>query len=99
MANESILNKLDLIAEKTSSIIDENKKLKQQNGEANLLIKKLKKINEVQKNSLEILEQKNKLTNIASIVSTLSDEDKIGLKKTLSIQIKEIDKCLKLLKN
>jgi hypothetical protein len=99
MANESILNKLDLIAEKTSSIIDENKKIKQQNGEANLLIKKLKKINEVQKNSLEILEQKNKLTNIASIVSTLSDEDKIGLKKTLSIQIKEIDKCLKLLKN
>jgi len=99
MANESILNKLDLIAEKTSSIIDENKKLKQQNGEANLLIKKLKNINEVQKNSLEILEQKNKLTNIASIVSTLSDEDKIGLKKTLSIQIKEIDKCLKLLKN
>lgn len=99
MANESILNKLDLIAEKTSSIIDENKKLKQQNGEANLLIKNLKKINEVQKNSLEILEQKNKLTNIASIVSTLSDEDKIGLKKTLSIQIKEIDKCLKLLKN
>ena len=99
MANESNLNKLDLIAEKTSSIIDENKKLKQQNGEANLLIKKLKNINEVQKNSLEILEQKNKLTNIASIVSTLSDEDKIGLKKTLSIQIKEIDKCLKLLKN
>ena len=99
MANQSILNKLDLIAAKTSSIIDENNKLKQQFAEAHVLIKKLKNINEVQKNSIEILEQKNKLTNIASIVSTLSEEDKIGLKKTLSIQIKEIDKCLKLLKN
>lgn len=99
MSNKSILNKLDLIAQRASSIIDENSELRKQFNEAKAEIKKLKNINEVQKNSIEILEQKNKLTNIASIVSTLSEEDKKGLKKSISNQIKEIDKCLKLLKN
>ena len=99
MANDLLITRLNAIAEKTSALIDENNNLSNDNKNLVTEISQLKKIVAVQKNSIEILEQKNKLTNIASIVSSLSEDEKKDIKKSISFQIKEIDKCLKLLKN
>jgi len=99
MSNANIIAKLDRIAQRASALIDENNVLRQELENSKFEIKKLKNINEVQKNSIDILEQKNKLTNIASVVSSWSEEEKKGIKKTINLQIREIDKCLKLLKN
>ena len=99
MANDLLITRLNAIAEKTSALIDENNNLGNDNNNLVTEISQLKKIVAVQKNSIEILEQKNKLTNIASIVSSLSEDEKKDIKKSISFQIKEIDKCLKLLKN
>ena len=99
MANDLLIMRLNAIAEKTSALIDENNNLSNDNKNLVTEISQLKKIVAVQKNSIEILEQKNKLTNIASIVSSLSEDEKKDIKKSISFQIKEIDKCLKLLKN
>lgn len=99
MSNQLIIERLTTISGKALRLINENKSLSQIINDLKLELTGLKKINEIQKNSLEILEQKNKMTNIASIVSSMSDEEKKEVKKTIASQIKEIDKCLKLLKN
>jgi hypothetical protein len=99
MSNQLIIERLAAISSKTTRLIAENKLMEQTVNELRAELLGLKKINEIQKNSLEILEQKNKMTNIASIVSSMSEEEKNGIQKSISLQIKEIDKCLKLLKN
>lgn len=95
----------DLIHTKLQGIFDKTKILKEENINLKAIIHELhaqtaaiKKIIDIQKNTIEKLEQQNNLTNIASKVNLLSDEEKKRLKSAISEQIKEINHCLTLLK-
>lgn len=98
MQNDLLIQRLDQLYQKIALIKEENLRLQTLNQEIKKENETVKRINTIQKNSIEILEQRKKISIIAETVSNWSQTDKLALKKSINEQIREIDKCLKLLK-
>jgi soluble cytochrome b562 len=92
------LEKLDKLILEVQKNVQDKKRLSNELTELNKKIKNLQEENKNQKNKLEVLEQQNKMVNIARVVSNLDEEEKKSLQHQISLQIKEIDQCIKLLK-
>jgi len=98
MSNDLLIERLDQLYQKIALIKEENLRLQMLNQEIKKENETVKRINTIQKNSIEILEQRKKISNIAETVSNFPQIDKQALRKSINEQIREIDKCLKLLK-
>lgn len=96
--NQSALEKLDKLIQQVEKTVAEKKMLQDEVLALKENIKSIQEENKIQKNHLEVLEQQNKMVNIARVVSNFDDSEKKSIKKLISTQIKEIDQCIKLLK-
>lgn len=97
-SNRPIIKQLDQLIVKAKQLNEENqnraKKIQALEERLAILENELKN----QKNHLEDFKQRNKMVNIASIVSNITEGEKKEAVKLISRQIKDIDQCIKLLK-
>ncbi len=98
IGNKEVIDRLDLVYKQMVNLINENKALVAEAAKLRNENTLFKKVNNIQKNSIENLEEKEKMSNIAMIISQFDFSEKQALKKAIQEQIKEINQCLKLLK-
>jgi hypothetical protein len=94
MNNDSLL--ISEIKLKVIKLLNQNKILVEKHNNLQNEINILKKTVENQKNSIEHLEDNNKIVKLANEMQ-LSDLDKKKLKNDLTEKIKQIDDCIKML--
>ncbi|MEI7978273.1 MAG: hypothetical protein WCI53_05470 [Bacteroidota bacterium] len=94
MNNDSLL--ISEIKLKVIKLLNQNKILVEKHNNLQNEINILKKTVENQKNSIEHLEDNNKIVKLANEMQ-LSDLDKKKLKNDLTEKIKQIDECIKML--
>lgn len=94
MNNNSLL--ISEIKLKVIKLLNQNKILVEKHNNLQNEINILKKTVENQKNSIEHLEDNNKIVKLANEMQ-LSDLDKKKLKNDLTEKIKQIDDCIKML--
>jgi hypothetical protein len=94
MNNDSLL--ISEIKLKVIKPLNQNKILVEKHNNLQNEINILKKTVENQKNSIEHLEDNNKIVKLANEMQ-LSDLDKKKLKNDLTEKIKQIDECVKML--
>jgi hypothetical protein len=94
MNNDSLL--ISEIKLKVIKLLNQNKILVEKHNNLQNEINILKKTVENQKNSIEHLEDNNKIVKLANEMQ-LSDSDKKKLKNDLTEKIKQIDECIKML--
>jgi hypothetical protein len=94
MNNDSLL--ISEIKLKVIKLLNQNKILVEKHNNLQNEINILKKTVENQKNSIEHLEDNNKIVKLANEMQ-LSDLDKKKLKNDLTEKIKQIDECVKML--
>lgn len=94
MNNNSLL--ISEIKLKVIKLLNQNKILVEKHNNIQNEINILKKTVENQKNSIEHLEDNNKIVKLANEMQ-LSDLDKKKLKNDLTEKIKQIDDCIKML--
>ncbi len=94
MNNDSLL--ISEIKLKVIKLLNQNKILVEKHNNLQNVINILKKTVENQKNSIEHLEDNNKIVKLANEMQ-LSDLDKKKLKNDLTEKIKQIDECIKML--
>lgn len=97
---QDILNRLKAIKQKAEEILSENRLLKQSLKKQEDQIERLKKLIEIQNNTLKEQEQKLKIKDI--VESALEDRElgankKRELKAKINEMIKEVDKVIHLM--
>ncbi|MDP2176218.1 MAG: hypothetical protein Q8K70_09960 [Bacteroidota bacterium] len=97
---QEILNRLNAIKQKLEEILSENRLLKQSLKKQEDQIERLKKLIEIQNNTLKNQEQRLKIKEI--VESALDDQDlgankKRELKAKINEMIKEVDKVIHLM--
>ena len=88
---KGLTEKVERLARLQSELTEQNVKLKAENETLRMSF-------DEQKNTLERLQEENKVVKIAKAV-TEDDEDRKNQKKRLNELVREVDKCIALLNN
>jgi C4-dicarboxylate-specific signal transduction histidine kinase len=92
----SLNHRLIELKKRLEVLISEHSDLRTSNEELKGEIRRLRNLSDIQKNTIKDLEEKNKLSKIASVIVSETDDSKL-LKLKINEYLRDIDKCIKML--
>lgn len=91
-----LTEKLRLIKLKVQRVVEQNQALSREVEELKTKVKELEKTAEIQKNTIQDIEEQNKMIKLAKNF-TLQGKDSFDVKIKINELVREIDRCIDLL--